>query len=445
MKKTLNVSQKLGWRTLYRDTRLAAIFFLGFSSGLPFLLILQTLSLWLTECEVNKTTIGLFAWVTFPYTIKFLFAPLLARWKLPVLHSLLGLRRSWLLVTQLGLAFSIYKLGGCNPCHDLAQVAFWALIVGVCSACQDIIFEAYRIEYLDKHQLGLGASASVLGYRAGLFCAGAGAFYLAYYLGWHVAYQVMGACVLVGILTTFLCGEPAQHKTTYALQPNASLRDYLSAIFIHPLQSLLAHRQHLWLMALFIVSFKLVDTVLNVMSMPFLFELGFSKLEIAHVAKTFGYTMMILGCIGGGFFLSKYSLYRLLLICGFFQLVASLLFVGQAVFGHQLEWLFITMGCEHLCLGMSQVALIAYLSQLCQVPFVASHYALLSSFASLVRVSISGVAGWMADHLSWPEFYLLVCVSCIPCLLLLLCCPRHFRQISEPIEPAQRHEVVARA
>jgi len=396
---------------------MTSIFFLGFASGLPFLLILSTLSIWLAEVGISKTMIGLFAWVSVPYSIKFLWGAMIDRFKLPILYQQFGLRRSWILIAQLCLWLSLIGLGCTDPLQNIWLTAGLALLVGFCSAIQDIATEAYRIEILPADKIGMGASVSVLGYRFGMLCAGAGTIYLAdFFNSWGTAYHFIAICLLVGIITTLVCSEPAVHRSQVKIAVWRTVRAFL--------------RKRDWEIIIpFILSYKIADTVLNVMSMPFLLEIGFNKLEIATVAKTFGIATMIFGGVVGGLLLTKQSIRQNLFTCVGLQFIASALFIMQAQLGHDLSFLFISMGVENFTCGLSQVALIAYLSHLCSHHSTAMHYAILSSFASLVRLCFSAIAGWLADQLAWPQFYALVCVSCLPSLILLILCVRHFAEL----------------
>jgi len=391
-----------------------SVFLLGFASGLPFLLILSTLSIWLAEVGISKTKIGLLAWVSLPYALKFVWGAMIDNIKLPGLHNLLGRRRSWILLAQICLWLSLIALGSTDPVEKLHYTAIFAFIVGCCSAIQDIAIEAYRIEILPTNKLGVGASVSVFGYRLGMLCSGAGTIFLAAYFGnWHVAYNCIALCTLIGIVTTLYSQEPVITRPPVTIAAWRTIKDFVL-------------RSDWQIIIPFILSYKIADTVLNVMSMPFLLEIGFNKLEIAYVAKTFGIGAMILGGIAGGVLLTKQSIRQNLLLCVILQFIASGLFIIQAHLGHDLGFLFISMGIENFTCGMCQVALIAYLSQLCTAYSTAMHYAILSSFASFVRVIFSVLAGWLADHFAWPQFYALVCVSCLPSILLLIVCVRHF-------------------
>lgn len=390
------------------------IFFFGFSSGVPFLLILSTLSVWLAEVGISKTMIGLLAWVSVPYTVKFLWGSMVDRVQIPFLTTLFGLRRSWILCSQICICLALIGLGNTDPVDNIWITAFFALLVGWASAIQDIAIEAYRIEILPHDKIGVGASISVLGYRFGMLCSGAGTIFLAtYFNSWQIAYHCIAACMAVGMLTVLFSYEPAVKRAPLKLVVWKSVK-------------FLVHKLDWQIIFPFILSYKIADTVLNVMSMPFLLEIGFNNLEIAYVAKTFGITAMILGGLLGGILMLRFSVRQNLFTCVLLQCVASMLFIMQAKLGHDLSFLFISMGVENLACGLSQVALVAYLSHLCTHGSTAMHYAILSSFASFVRVSLSTGAGWLADRFIWPQFYAIVCVSCLPSLFLLILCARHF-------------------
>lgn len=458
--------------------KIVIIFFLGISSGIPFLLLLSTFSIWLMEEGISKTQIGLLTWVTVPYTLKFLIAPFLDKIKVVFLSDFLGQRRSWMLLSQLGLITFLIALGTTDPSYNLIPTIIFAFAVGICSACLDIVVEAYRIEILENNKLGAGASASVLGYRIGMLCSGAGAIYLAsFFNSWYISYSIMALCVGLGVITTLVAPEPCKKKLYWSIKnlgknfnannktlnenelslkkecsesypesypescvescaetcaesPACFKYNVFNKFLITPLKELI-RLNSIVVIVLFIVSFKVADTVLNIMTMPFLIEIGFSKIEIANVAKTFGIFAMILGGIFAGIFLGRKNLYKLLILCANFQLLASVLFIVQAYVGNNLLFLFITMGIENVTCGMGQVAIIAYLSSLCNRSHTATHYALLSSFASFVRVKFSSLSGIVADCVTWLNFYSIVALSCIPCIVILFVCKSHFERLSE--------------
>lgn len=403
---------------------LFSIFALGFSSGLPFLLLLSTLSVWLTESGVSKTQIGLFGLATIPYALKFLWAPLFDKYKSPFFSKTFGQRRSWLLLVQITLAVSLFTLGQARPEQHIGWTALLALWVGFCSASQDILVEAYRIERLPPKTTGFGASSIVMGYRVGMLLAGAGALYLAHHFdSWTLAYGVMAAFVGVGMLATCLGGEPVQtfiqpQKTGSVAEPYVIKKAFQSFFLEKPW----------WMIIPFIFFYKIGDTALQAMSMPFLLEIGFSKAEIASVAKTFGISAMMIGVLIGGWLLYQYSLFKNIYLCALLQFLAGSLFVLQSTIGYQISLLFITIGIENLACGMSQVALIAYLSSLCKGAHVSTHFAIFSSIASFSRIGLTVLAGYLADRVLWTDFYILVSLGCLPCLIWLWMCAPHFKK-----------------
>ncbi|MBX9787049.1 MAG: MFS transporter [Alphaproteobacteria bacterium] len=414
------------------DKRILSIFLFGFSSGLPFLLTLSTLTIWLKESGINNTTIGLFVIITLPYTFKFIWGPMVDRVKLPFLWKYLGQRRSWALVSQIALIFMLMGLGSSHPETHIFETALWGFGVAFCSAIQDIVVEAYRIEIIDENQRGAAASSTYLGYRFGMMMSGAGALFLATLFSWQTTYEIMAAFIGIGLLTTFLCPSPqtlvfspAPHLSFTPTPLHNRFWSWLKSTYGPPLKEL--WKSYDWRVVLaFIFFYKVGDTALSVMNTPFLVEIGYSKLEIAHVAKLFGISAMIIGGFVGGLFLNRFGILASLMLCAVLQILSSLMFVIQALVGYNLDVLIITIGVENLTCGLGAAAFIAYLSSLCSVPHTATHFALLSSFGSLVRILLSMISGFLADILSWPGFFTFTALSCIPCLVLLVHASHHF-------------------
>lgn len=415
----------------YREPRILGILFLGFSSGLPFLLTLATLHVWLKEVGINKTTIGLFALVTLPYSLKFVWAPLIDHYKFPGFSSLLGHRKGWMLASQLCLMVSLILLGHTSPATHIFLTALAALSVAFFSATQDIIIEAYRVERLDVMEVGIGAGASNLGYRLGMWVSGAGALYLASYFSWNTVYTFMAFCMIIGMVTTLLSHEPRvlrEPDNTLPLPLRTPFRSLLKALGFHFKKTLghLKTRDDWGLLLAYILLFKAVDTALNIMAAPFLLELGFTKIEIAHVGKSFGIGAMIAGGLLGGLLLSQYPLRKILILGAILHLLSALLFFGQAQAGHNLQLLFATIGIENLSTGLNAAAFITYLSLICRGQNTAANFAFLSSLASLARVFFSYLFGWAADTLSWDSYYLLTAFLCLPNGVLLVWAHRYF-------------------
>lgn len=421
------------WKTsllAFRDRRILSIFLFGFSSGIPFLLTLSTLTLWLKESGLSNKTIGLFIIATIPYTFKFLWGPMVDRMRLPLLFSFLGQRRSWALVSQISLVFMLLGLGTSDPKEYIFQTALWAFGVAFFSAIQDISVESYRIEIIDEDQKGSAASSTYLGYRMGMMASGVGALYLATIFSWATAYMVMAALIGIGILTTLFSPSPPTFKLTPApslkkVSLYNQLREWIKSTYGLPLKDLLQTLD--WRVVLaFIFFYKVGDTTLSVMNIPFLVELGFSKLEIANVAKFFGISAMIVGGIVGGLFLNRFGILSSLILCAILQILTSLMFVAQTLVGCDLNFLILTIGFENLSCGLGAASFIAYLSSLCRTPYTATHFALLSSFGSLARIILSVVSGFLADLLPWPLFFTFTAAASLPCLFLLIYAAHHF-------------------
>ncbi|HEY5720395.1 MAG TPA: AmpG family muropeptide MFS transporter [Gammaproteobacteria bacterium] len=428
---------------VYRDRRVLAVGFLGFSSGLPLALTFGTLTLWLAELGIDKTTIGLFALAGTPYTLKFLWAPLVDRVPLPWLTRRFGRRRGWMLATQVALMAGITLLGGSDPVAAPTLTALLALLVAFCSATQDIAIDADRVEILDERRYGAGAALVVLGYRIGMLASGAGALYAASFSDWGTAYAIMAALMAVGVVTVLLNPEPAVADSPEARAQAARVAAFVAArpdlrgragralAWLHgavvaPFAEFLARPG--WLAVLgFVVLYKFGDALAGVMSGPFYVELGFSKIEIANVTKAFGLGATIAGGLLGGLLVSRHGIWRSLWACGLLQMLSNLMFVVQALAGHDLTVLTLTIGLENLAGGMGTAAFVAYLSSLCNVAYTATQYALLSSLAAFGRTLLSSSGGWLAVQLDWVGFFLLTTVAALPGLVLLWWLGRHFR------------------
>lgn len=388
---------------------LIGIFALGFASGLPFLLTLSTLSFWLTEVGVSKTTIGLFMLVGIPYSIKFLWAPVIDTLAPPFLQHRFGPRQGWALLSQVGLIVSLVFLSQTHPTENIGLTALAAFLVSAFAASQDIVIDAYRIEILNKHYLGLGAAVESIGFRFGMLASGAGALYLAHLLSWRDAYLIMAAGIFIGMIAILFMPTDKPHKNLVPIVLHAPLT---------PWRTVLRYEKIWWLLC-FILFFKMADTVLNAMSAPFLVELGFSKLEFANISKAFGITLMIFGGLAGGGLMHQFGIPTTLLSCMFLQVTACFMFVIQSIVGHDNSVLMVTIGVESFCSGMTSAGFIAYLSTFCKSPYTATHFTLLYSINSFCRVLISALAGWLADHMSWALLFLLSGATIIPAGLAL--------------------------
>ena len=413
-----------GWRRVvevYREPRLVAVLFMGFSSGLPLPLTVGTLFFWLAQSGVSRTTIGLFALAGIPYNFKFLWAPLIDSLPLPVLTRRLGRRRSWALLLQAALAAAILALGFTDPTIDAARTALMAVIVAFLSASQDIVVDAYRIELLTPEQQGAGAAATQWGYRFGMIAAGAGALYASAFGGWHFAYTVMAALMGVGMVTVWLTPEPDAPTAPTAGRRIAGALEWLETAVWAPLAEFFVREG--WaaiLILLFVVLYKFGDALAGVMSSPLYVSLGFTAQEVAALSKVFGVAMTLVGVALGGLAVARWGLFPSLLVGGVLQNVSTLMYAALAMAGHDNFMLGLSIALENITGGLGSAAFVAYMSRLCNLRFTATQYALLSSLAAVGRTMLSANGGWLADKLDWVPFFTLATFAGLPGLLVLL-------------------------
>jgi PAT family beta-lactamase induction signal transducer AmpG len=432
-----------GWAealAVYRRPRLLAILFMGFSSGLPLALTGATLSLRLADLGISLTAIGLFTLVRFSYSFKFLWSPLIDRLPIPLLTGRLGRRRGWALAIQAALALAILWLGFIDPRADPWLAASAAVLVAFFSASQDIVIDAYRIELLLPEEQGAGAAATQWGYRFGMIASGAGALYAASFGGWSFAYALMALLMLVGMVTVWLTPEPEVGRALEPI-PGASaaerLRVWLSRAVVAPFLDLV-HRNGasgLALILLFTVLYKFGEAIAGIMSNPLYVSLGFTKIEIATVAKIYGVAATLAGVAIGGVLVLRLGMFRALLIGGVLQALSNFMYILQVWVGHDVPMLALTIGTENLTNGMGSAAFVAYLSGLCNLSFTATQYALLSSLATMGTNVLSASGGYLADELGWVPFFLLSAVLTVPGLLLLVLIMRQEPATLEPDVP----------
>jgi len=424
----------LGAAKVYTDRRVLIILLLGVSSGLPLLLVFSTLSVWLKVEGVSLTAIGLFSFVRTPYTFKFLWAPVFDRISLPVLSGLLGRRRSWALFTQAALMASIFAMASTNPAANPEMTALFALLVAFSSASQDIVIDAFRVEILDDDEQGAGAGAVVLGYRVGMLMAGAGSLWLAAIFTWGQVYSIMGALVVVGMATILFAREPetgssvaaaAEEEARVARNLERGIPHWLARLAAWFYEGVIAPFRDFQTRAgwaaiiLFIALYKLGESYLGIMANPFYVEMGFTTVEIANVTKIFGLGATIAGGLIGGILVNRFGIMRSLMVCGILQIAGTLMFVAQALAGHNVAVLVVTIAAENITSGMATTALVAYLSSLCVQAYTATQYALLSSIFAFTRDIVAASAGWVADQVNWVVFFLISAVIAVPGLLIL--------------------------
>lgn len=392
------VRAALSWRML-----VAA--FMGFASGLPLLLTGSVLQAWMNEEGVDLGTIGLFALVGLPYTLKFLWAPLMDRFT----PNGLGRRRGWLLIFQLLLIASLLVLSLAQPAIDPWWLAVAALLVTFFSASQDIVIDAYRREALADDEQGLGASLYVNGYRVGMLLASGGGLILADHMSFSQVYQLMAAFMFVGVATTLFAPEPA---------PAEGVPSTLREAVVQPFIEYFLRRDAVLILA-FILLYKIGDTMASHMTTPFYLDLGFSKTEIGTVVKLFGFWATIAGGLIGGVLIMRLGIFRALWVFGILQGVSTAGFAVLAQMGASLSGLAAVITFENLSGGMGTAAYIAYMASLTNKKFTATQYALLSSLMGVPRVIAAAPTGYLADSLGWAPFFIGCALIAVPGLLLL--------------------------
>ena len=419
---------------VYTRPQVVTMLFLGFAAGLPLLLVFSTLTAWLREMDVSRSTIGFFGWVGITYSIKVFWAPVVDRLKLPFLTNKLGQRRSWMLLGQLGVIIGLIAMVASDPKASLVGIALCSVLVAFSSSTQDIAIDAFRIESaIDEYQ-GAMSACYIFGYRCAMLVAGAGAFYLADWSGWGTAYTVMAALMLVGVVTVLLVSEP-EHKVlpgTLGLESGLKHR-------LHVDQPGLLHRLEAWfvgavvapfveffqrngswaLMILaFIGLFRLSDITMGIMANPFYLDLGFTKKEIADIGKVFGFFMTLIGSFLGGLFVVRYGIFRPLIAGAVMVALTNLLFVQLANIGPDLTWLAVVISGDNLSGGFANAVFIAYLSSMTNRAYTATQYALFSSLMTLPGKFFSGFSGVIVDASNYQTFFTYAAIMGVPAIYL---------------------------
>jgi PAT family beta-lactamase induction signal transducer AmpG len=413
---------------VYLQPRVLIVLFLGFSSGLPLALSGTTLLVWMREAGVDLGTIGLFALVGTPYTVKFLWAPLTDAIDIPLLSRRFGRRRGWLVFAQMLLIGAIVFLGSCDPATAPGLVALGALLVAAASATQDIVVDAFRVESLPENEQAAGMASYVAAYRVGMLASTAGTLFLVSALqanslptpaAWHWGYIVMAALVLVGTITALLATEPerSQAAATAHVGQNAVTRVLTAAA--GAFRDFLGYDMAAAMLA-FVVLFKFTDALSGGMTAPFVIDLGFTRNEYAAIVKGVGLAALLVGGFAGGFIARAVPLAAALWIGGIVQAAANLAFSWLAIAGRDLALLTFAITVENFTSAVGTVMFVAYLSALCRNPLhTATQYALLTALAAVGRTYLSSGAGFVAESTGWAWFFVICALAGLPSLLLL--------------------------
>ena len=377
-------------RDVIASPKMLAILVLGAASGFPNQITESTLQAWLKDSHLSNTAIGLMSYVSVPYLLKFLWAPLIDRYPLPFL----GRRRGWILAMQLALAVSIALFALQEPRISLTPITACAIAIVFFSATQDIAYDAWRTDVSLPSERGLAAAAVNLGYRFSAWIAAAVALLVADYFGWRPA------LLLLAVVMALFCVA-----TVYAPSSDNSYRPRsLRESVLEPLRELLGAPSAAALLTV-VVLFKVGDAFANKLFTPFMMDVGFSKTEIALAVKGLFTASTLLGSVIGGVLMVRLGLLRSMLAFGVLQALTNLLYCLLALAGKSYPLMVAAVGLEHIAGAMGGIALVALIMALCDVRYSAFQYALLSVLATLPRYALGGPAGWVADHEGWYSYY----------------------------------------
>jgi PAT family beta-lactamase induction signal transducer AmpG len=423
---------------IYTKIRVIRMLFLGFSAGLPLLLLLGTLSFRLREAGLDLALIGFFSWIGLTYAFKWAWAPLVDQLPVPLLTKALGRRRSWLVCSQLLVIFGLSGLAFSDPSISITAVIWFSLLTAIGSATQDIALDAFRIESAGTEDQGAMAATYQIGYRVAMLVASAGALFLADLFSsnssgyddaaWSVSYLIMAGLMLIGVITALLSPEPrvpstseGEIKSTNGESPLLRLKRWLVNAGIMPFVDFVKRYKRQAILILVMISiYRISDVVMGVMANPFYVDIGFSKQEIATVTKLFGVIMTLLGAVIGGVFVKHFGALRMLIVGAILTSSTNLLFAWLSNIGANIPALVLTISADNLSAGLATAAFVSYLSGLTNIKYSATQYALFSSVMLLIPKFLAGWSGVFVEELGYENFFLFSAALGIPVILLLL-------------------------
>lgn len=424
----------ISWKRAFKGYLTPHIFvflFLGFSCGLPYNLLGYSLSLWMTDAGIALSVVGFFSLILVPYSLKFLWAPFVDRFRVPYLCRKVGHKKAWALVFQAGLILSIFALSCFGPDQNTwtwarsiadsagtrsiqvipMQTFLLALCVAFFAASQDIVVDALRIDTLDRKEFGEGASLYQFGYRMGMLLSGAGVVAAAGYLSWDVSYFIVGCFVFTGFIAILTMHE--ENHGSAKQNPR-----WFRSLVVDPFSDFMKRRSWIVILA-FVILYKLCNAVLGRMALPFYREIGFSNEQIALVSGAFGPWITLAGIALGGVLVMRYSVLKCLFYLGLFEILTSCAFAGFSIIGASMPVFFLIIIFDNIIGGMGGAVFVAYLSGLCSRRYSATQYALLASLMALSASVISVYSGVWAEYMGWPVFFLFTGVLMFPALVLL--------------------------
>lgn len=393
---------------------------LGYGSGIPFTLIFITYTFKLAEDGINLRNIGLFGLAGLPFTVKFIWSPLVDGLKIPILKAF-GQRRSWLLLSQIFLAGSIAYFGMLDPTKDMMQLVYLAIVISFISATYDIAYDAMRVELLSDDRQGAGAGVAITGYRIGMLASGGISLILADIFSWQSSFLIISGTILATIFVTFWSREPIKEEETIS---TVHMLEWMKAFLVNPFVKFMSEHRNWFFIICFAVMYKIGDALLGKMVNPFYEQMGFTKTEVAEITKFFGFAMTIMGGMIGGWAVYKFGVIRCLLVFGILQSVSNFSYVWQAEVGHDVLVLTVVIALENITGAMGTSAFVGYLAALCNKRYTATQYALLTSFSSLGRWFTNAPSGYLLDPvhglgLSWAEFFTVTVLLSIPGIIMV--------------------------
>lgn len=420
---------------VYLKPRVIGMLFLGFSAGLPLLLVGGTFTAWLRDLGIELAAIGFLSWVGMAHSIKILWAPVIDRMPVPLLTRWFGRRRSWMLLAQLVIAISLLGMAFTDPHDHLGLIAVWAILAAFGSATQDVAMDAYRVEAEARHRQAAMAATYVTGYRVAILAAGAGALHLAAIDGWTLAYAVMAVLMGIGIVTTLIIAEPDVAVSEATVQLEHRVGDYLArtshdgwrrdltawfigAVICPVAEFFKRYGKVTFLILAFIATFRISDIFMGVMANPFYLDLGFSKTQIANIAAAFGLAMTLVGAALGGVLVARFGIAPILLLTAFMAPGTNLTFAWLATIGAQEHGLMMAIIADNVTGGLAVSVFIAYLSSLTNTAYTATQYALFSSLMTLPGQFAAGFTGLLAAHVGWVGFFLITALTGLPAIVL---------------------------
>ena len=440
---------------VYFQPEVIRMLFLGFSAGMPYFLVFGTFSLLLKDAGISRSDIGFATWIGLTYSIKVIWSPVVDNLKLPILGNLLGKRKSWLLLTQVGIALFLVAISLTDASVDFRKIVIFALCTAFLAATQDIVVDAFRVESNDDKKQGAAAATYIMGYRTAMIVSGAGALVLAEQYSWTISYQVMAACMLVGIIAGLLSPEPEHkddplgeselekkitHKITdlfsskgkeSRLGQSRFFQYFVKAILSPFVDFFLRYRWWAFVIIAFILSFRISDIVMGAMTNVFYDDMGFTKSEIAAVSKVYGLVMTIVGALIAGYVVNKMKILSCLMLGIVLVILTNLLFAYMSTQPKDLSFLVAVISADNLAGGFSMGVLVSYFAMLVNKEFTATQYALFTSLMTLPGKFIGGFSGVNIDSWGYPIFYTYAALLGIPAMLLIFALQYRERKLAK--------------